>query len=68
MATATYEVTGMTCDHCVATIKGEFKKFDGVTDVSVDLGSGKVDVTSDQPIDVEALRSAITDAGFELRV
>jgi copper chaperone CopZ len=38
----------------------------GVSDVAVDLESGAVTVTSDAELDTEAIRAAVTEAGFEL--
>ena len=34
--TTTFGVTGMTCGHCVRSVKGELGKLDGVTDVVAD--------------------------------
>ena len=61
-----YAVSGMTCDHCVAAVSGELGALAGVTDVSVDLGAGAVRVTSDAPLDAEAVRAAVDEAGYEL--
>ena len=66
MTTATYTVTGMTCEHCVNSVKQEVSKIDGVTDVDVELATGKVTVSSDQPVGDDAFRSAIDEAGFEV--
>ena len=66
MATNTYTVTGMTCDHCVGSVQGEVSQIPGVTDVQVDLETGQVTVTSDEPIDVEAIRASVDEAGYEL--
>ena len=38
MASATYRLTGMTCEHCVRWVSGEFRALDGVTDVAVEPG------------------------------
>ena len=67
MANATYEVSGMTCDHCVNSVKGELSKLEGVDDVEVELDSGKVSVSSSQPLDTDTVRSAVERAGYELR-
>jgi copper ion binding protein len=66
MTTATYEVRGMTCDHCVRAVSGELQGIDGVTDVEVDLASGEVTVTSDRALDTDEVRAAIDEAGYEL--
>ena len=66
MAQATYTVTGMTCEHCVASVTEEISEIDGVRAVRVDLATGKVDVTSDQPLSPDAVRDAVTEAGYQL--
>jgi copper chaperone CopZ len=64
--TATYDVKGMTCGHCAGSVAGEIAKLDGVTDVAVDLEGGKVAVTSTTPLDAEAVRAAVVEAGYEV--
>jgi copper ion binding protein len=66
MTTTTYAISGMTCDHCVSAISGELGQLPGVTDVQVDLAAGTAAVTSDQPLDANAVREAISEAGYEL--
>ena len=62
----TLNVVGMTCGHCVSAVSGELSAIDGVRDVQVDLDSGRVQVTSDGPLDQAAVVAAIDEAGFEL--
>jgi copper chaperone len=64
MTTSTWTVTGMTCGHCVASVKEEVGELDGVTAVDVDLDSGAVTVTSEQPLDDAAVRAAVEEAGY----
>lgn len=64
--TTTYRVEGMTCGHCVSAVSGEIASLPGVQDVGVDLGTGTVTVTSDQPLDGDAVRAAVDEAGYEL--
>ncbi len=69
MTTTTYDVTGMTCAHCVAAVTAELTTLDGVRDVVVDLNSGgpsRVTVTSAAPLPGAAVRAAIDEAGYEL--
>ena len=66
MSTATYTVTGMTCSHCVSAVTEEVSGLPGVTDVQVDLPSGGVTVTSDAPLDDDAVRAAVEEAGYEV--
>ena len=66
MATSTYTVTGMTCGHCVSAVTEEVTLVPGVTDVDVDLASGRLTVTSDAPVDDAAVRAAVDEAGYEV--
>ncbi|MFV0308667.1 MAG: heavy-metal-associated domain-containing protein [Desertimonas sp.] len=61
-----FVVTGMTCGHCVAAVNEELTKLPGVTDVDVQLDGGAVTIRSDQPLDDEAVRAAVDEAGYEL--
>lgn len=65
-ATATYTVIGMTCGHCVKAVTAELRSLDAVTQVDVDLATGRVDVTSDRPLDVDVVPAAISEAGYEV--
>ncbi|WP_327010548.1 copper ion binding protein [Dactylosporangium sp. NBC_01737] len=66
MTTTTYTVTGMTCGHCVNSVSSEIGKLSGVSNVQVDLTTGAVTVTSDQPLDDDAVRAAVDEAGYEV--
>ena len=66
MTTTTYQVTGMTCDHCVRAVTTELVLLAGVRSVDVDLAQGAVTVTSDGPLDREEVREAIDEAGYAL--
>ncbi|TMQ91815.1 heavy-metal-associated domain-containing protein [Actinomadura soli] len=67
MSTATYTVTGMTCGHCVSSVTEEVEQITGVTDVEVDLPTGRVTVTSAAPIDDALVKDAVEEAGYELK-
>ncbi|MBA2282515.1 MAG: copper ion binding protein [Actinomycetota bacterium] len=64
VTTSTYIVNGMSCGHCVAAVTEEVGKIDGVTDVAVDLDSGRVTVESDAPLDAAAVAAAVDEAGY----
>lgn len=66
MATHTYTVTGMTCEHCVNAVTEELQRLDGVHEVRVDLGSGRVEVESDTPLPADGVRAAVDEAGYQL--
>ena len=62
----TFTVTGMTCSHCVAAVTEEVGALDGVTDVRVDLATGRVAVASTRPLQRERVAAAVDEAGYEL--
>ena len=64
--TNTYSVTGMTCGHCVDAVSGELIRLPGVHEVRVDLSSGAVAVTSDAPLPIDEVRTAVDEAGYVL--
>jgi copper chaperone len=66
MSTSTYTVVGMTCAHCVASVSEEIGEISGVRDVAVDLPTGAVTVTSDNPVDDADVRAAVEEAGYQL--
>ena len=63
MNETTYDVNGLSCQHCVNAVTGQLTKLPGVTGVDVDLDTGKVTLSSVQPLDTEAVRAAFTVAG-----
>ena len=63
-STKTYTVTGMTCSHCVNSVSSEVRQIPGVSAVQVDLASGSVTVTSEQPVDDAAVAAAVDEAGY----
>lgn len=66
--TSHHEVTveGMTCEHCVKSVTTELMKIDSVTDVNVDLATGRVNFSAESDVETAAVRSAIIEAGYEL--
>lgn len=67
MSTTTeYPITGMTCAHCEGAVKSELKQLAGVESVDVSASRGSALVTSANELDVDAVRSAVDNAGYEL--
>ena len=65
-STATFTVSGMTCEHCVASVSDEVLEVAGVTVVDVDLPTGRLTVTSDQPVSEDEVALAVDQAGYRL--
>lgn len=62
-------VSGMTCAHCVTSVTEELTGIDGVQSVSVDLtvgGASRVTIRSAAPVDADAVRAAVEEAGYTL--
>jgi copper chaperone len=57
-----FQVTGMSCGHCVNAVQDAVKALDPQAEVQVQLDTGRVSVSSDKPR--EALVAAIQDAGY----
>ena len=69
MTQQTFQVSGMTCDHCVHAVTEEISGLTGVTSVEIDLKAGEmsaVTVTSNAPLDAAEVRAAVGEAGYEL--
>ncbi|OBK75595.1 heavy-metal-associated domain-containing protein [Mycobacterium sp. 1164985.4] len=66
MATTTVTVTGMTCGHCAASVCEELGEIPGVQAVDVDVASGAVTIDSVAPVEADAIRSAVEEAGYRL--
>jgi copper chaperone CopZ len=64
-----YLVAGMTCAHCVASVTEELTAVDGVESVTVDLKAGAASpimVVSSRLIQVDEIRRAVSEAGYDL--
>ena len=64
MSEITYSVPGMHCGHCKAAVEREIAEVPGVEAVLVDLETKKVLVRG-EPLDDDAIRAAIDEAGYE---
>ena len=66
MSSTTYDVQVMTCGHCVRSVTEEIEGIDGVTSVDVSLEAGVAVVDGDADVDVEAVRAAVAEAGYQV--
>jgi copper chaperone CopZ len=63
--TREYTVAGMTCSHCVLSVREEVSELPGVGTLDVELASGRLIVTG-VGIEDDAVRAAVADAGYEV--
>lgn len=62
----TFEVSGMTCDHCVRAVTEAIQGVDAAAQVEVDLGAGRVTVR-DGTASPEQVVEAIAAEGYPAR-
>jgi copper chaperone CopZ len=66
MTSMTYQVIGMTCEHCARAVTEELTAVPGVSAVNVALvpgGESAVTVTSAAPLPAETVAGALDEAG-----
>ncbi len=63
MAEVEYKVTGMSCGHCEASVRGEVSKIAGVEDVQVSA-AGTLRIVSSAELADEAVIAAVDEAGY----
>jgi copper chaperone len=61
----TLTISGMTCGHCVMSVKKELVKIDGVTVNAVKIGSASVSVDTSKVTDT-TLQHAVEEAGYSV--
>jgi copper chaperone len=60
-----YTVSGMTCAHCVMSVREEVSEVSGVRSVDVDLAAGRLMVAGAGVSDA-AVKAAVAEAGYEV--
>lgn len=61
--TADLKIYGMSCDNCVKNVTNALESVNG-TWATVDLASGVAHIRSKRPIDEDAYRGAVREAGY----
>ncbi|MDA0815259.1 MAG: heavy metal translocating P-type ATPase [Chloroflexi bacterium] len=61
-----FAVRGMTCASCVRRVEQAIGKVEGITHASVNLATEQATVDAAGPIDVDLLRRAVDQAGYDL--
>jgi copper chaperone len=66
MATTTLKVHGMTCDHCVRSVRQALESQEGVARADVDLQAGRANVDFDESrVTPRELANAVAEEGYE---
>jgi len=58
----TFNVQGMTCEHCEKAVSRAIRQLDRAAEVQIDRAANKVEVESTQA--AEVLKQAIVDEGY----
>ncbi|MDQ7038695.1 MAG: cation transporter [Aquificota bacterium] len=66
MKEITVKVQGMSCDHCVRTVRTALMSLEGVSDVQVSLETGLVRITANRDLSTEEIRRAVEEWGYRL--
>lgn len=61
----TLNVSGMSCQHCVASVKQSLEQVEGVESATPDLDTGNV-VISGEDLDEDKLKAAVRQAGYSV--
>ena len=64
--TTSLNVEGMSCQHCVASVKKSLEAVDGVVEATPDLETGIVNIEGEN-LSEESLKQAITNAGYRVK-
>ena len=62
----TVKIKGMSCQHCVRSVKKALEEIDGVSNVDVDLAKGEAAFDESSPIDSETIKEKVKKAGFDV--
>jgi len=60
----TIKISGMSCGHCSAAVTKALSAIHGLTEISVDLEKKEASYTERHPVDLAAIKKAITKIGF----
>ena len=66
MATRTFLVEGMTCNHCKTRVESGLKSITGIEDVIADLANGQVRVSGDN-IDTSKVKQSVEESGYAFK-
>lgn len=63
---AKIQVQGMGCENCIRHVTEALEGLPGVKDVTVDLQTGEVSFDKPDSVSMDAIKSAIKDAGYQI--
>lgn len=61
----TLKVNGMSCNHCVASVKSALESVDGVVSATVSLENASADVVCNDDMNKDTLVAVVEEIGFD---
>ncbi len=61
-----FKVKGMTCQHCVMSVKKALGKLEGIQGIDVDLQRGEVRFDNTKGVASDLVKKVIKEAGYEV--
>ena len=65
MAQALFKIKGMTCNHCVQTLRSVLTQVPGVKEAEVSLKDRQATLHYEGQLDAKAVLDAVAEAGYE---
>ncbi|MCB9227086.1 MAG: heavy-metal-associated domain-containing protein [Chitinophagales bacterium] len=63
----TFNIQGMSCQHCVNNVKQAFEKMEGVNSVSVSLEKGTASISYDEhKADENTIKTALAETSYKI--
>lgn len=69
MSATVVHATGLTCEHCAASVTEEVQEIENVNEVNVEVikdGQSTITIEHDGELDSAKVEAAIAEAGYEL--
>ena len=66
MKRLTFQIQGMTCDHCALTVEKTLRKTPGVSSAGVSYSAGGGEAQVEDDVSVRVLEEAVSQAGYRL--
>lgn len=63
---ASLKVLGMSCEHCVRSVKKKLEELEGIQSVEVSLEKGEVYFENKRALPMEIIKKAIEEAGYQV--
>jgi copper chaperone CopZ len=67
MSTIKYSVPGISCNHCVHTIKTELSEIEGVVSVEADVVTKEVTVQYDPPATPKGIEAVLAEINYPVK-